>query len=121
MGVCLGRVYMFYGFFEMFVFMLVGMFVMVKMMFLDELKFMDVGIILSNMYYLWFCLGYDIVKEVGGFYQFMNWDCVILMDFGGFQVFLLSKFCNIEEEGVYFCNYLNGDKLFLFLEKVMEI
>lgn len=76
--------YILYGFFEILVFMLVGILVIVKMMLFEELKVMDVGIILSNIYYLWFCLGYDIVKEVGGFYKFMNWDCVILIDLGGF-------------------------------------
>lgn len=84
MGVCLGCVYMLYGLFDILIFMLVGIFVIVKIMLLEELKVMDFGIILSNMYYLWLCLGYEIICEVGGLYKFMNWDCVILIDFGGF-------------------------------------
>ena len=45
----------------------------------------------------------------------------ILTDSGGFQVFSLSEFRKIEEEGVHFRNHLNGDKLFLSPEKAMEI
>lgn len=51
----------------------------------------------------------------------MNWDRAILTDSGGFQVFSLSEFRKIEEEGVHFRNHLNGDKLFLSPEKAMEI
>ena len=51
----------------------------------------------------------------------MNWDHAILTDSGGFQVFSLSEFREIEEEGVHFRNHLNGDKLFLSPEKAMEI
>ena len=51
----------------------------------------------------------------------MNWDRPILTDSGGFQVFSLSEFRKIEEEGVHFRNHLNGDKLFLSPEKSIEI
>ena len=51
----------------------------------------------------------------------MNWDQAILTDSGGFQVFSLSEFRKIEEEGVHFRNHMNGDKLFLSPEKAMEI
>lgn len=54
--------------------MLVGILVIVKIMFLEELKEMGVGVILSNIYYLWLCFGEDLVEEVGGLYKFMNWD-----------------------------------------------
>ena len=51
----------------------------------------------------------------------MNWNRAILTDSGGFQVFSLSEFRKIEEEGVHFRNHLNGDKLFLSPEKAMDI
>ena len=51
----------------------------------------------------------------------MNWDRAILTDSGGFQVFSLSEFRKIEEEGVHFRHHLNGSKLFLIPEKAMEI
>lgn len=120
-GARLGRVHTPYGSFETPVFMPVGTLATVKTMSPDELKSMDAGIILSNTYHLWLRPGHDIVKEAGGLHKFMNWDRAILTDSGGFQVFSLSKFRNIEEEGVHFRNHLNGDKLFLSPEKAMEI
>lgn len=120
-GARLGKVHTPHGSFETPVFMPVGTLATVKTMSPEELKAMDAGIILSNTYHLWLRPGQDIVKEAGGFHKFMNWDRAILTDSGGFQVFSLSKFRNIEEEGVHFRNHLNGDKLFLSPEKAMEI
>jgi queuine tRNA-ribosyltransferase len=87
----------------------------------EELKEIGAGIILSNTYHLWLRPGHDIIKEAGGLHKFMNWDRAILTDSGGYQVFSLSEFRKIEEEGVHFRNHLNGDKLFLSPEKAMEI
>ncbi|UTL71503.1 tRNA guanosine(34) transglycosylase Tgt [Bacillus halotolerans] len=120
-GARLGRVHTPHGSFETPVFMPVGTLATVKTMAPEEPKAMDAGIILSNTYHLWLRPGQDIVKEAGGLHKFMNWDRAILTDSGGFQVFSLSKFRNIEEEGVHFRNHLNGDKLFLSPEKAMEI
>ncbi|MDM5302687.1 tRNA guanosine(34) transglycosylase Tgt [Bacillus subtilis] len=120
-GARLGKVHTPHGSFETPVFMPVGTLATVKTMSPEELKAMDAGIILSNTYHLWLRPGQDIVKEAGGLHKFMNWDRAILTDSGGFQVFSLSKFRNIEEEGVHFRNHLNGDKLFLSPEKAMEI
>lgn len=66
-------------------------------------------------------LGYEFIKRVGGFYKFMNWDKLIFIDSGGFQVFSLGFLRKIKEEGVEFRLYLDGLKYFLILEKVMEI
>lgn len=35
---------------------------------------MGLGIILLNIYYLWLCLGDELIVKVGGLYKFMNWD-----------------------------------------------
>lgn len=120
-GARLGIVHTPHGSFETPTFMPVGTQATVKTMSPEELKEMNAGIILSNTYHLWLRPGNDIVKEAGGLHKFMNWDKPILTDSGGFQVFSLSKFRKIEEEGVHFRNHLNGDKLFLSPEKAMEI
>ncbi|HJH11302.1 MAG TPA: tRNA guanosine(34) transglycosylase Tgt [Metalysinibacillus jejuensis] len=120
-GARLGIVHTPHGSFETPTFMPVGTQATVKTMSPEELKEMNAGIILSNTYHLWLRPGSDIVKEAGGLHKFMNWDKPILTDSGGFQVFSLSKFRKIEEEGVHFRNHLNGDKLFLSPEKAMEI
>jgi len=120
-GARLGIVHTPHGSFETPVFMPVGTLATVKTMSQMELKEIGAKIILSNTYHLWLRPGEDIVKEAGGLHSFMNWDGAILTDSGGFQVFSLSEFRRIEEEGVYFRNHLNGDKLFLSPEKATEI
>ncbi|AIE60871.1 tRNA guanosine(34) transglycosylase Tgt [Bacillus methanolicus] len=120
-GARLGRVHTPHGSFDTPAFMPVGTLATVKTMAPEDLKEMGAGIILSNTYHLWLRPGHDIVEEAGGLHKFMNWDRAILTDSGGFQVFSLSEFRKIEEEGVYFRNHLNGDKLFLSPEKATEI
>ncbi|WP_027407932.1 tRNA guanosine(34) transglycosylase Tgt [Anoxybacteroides tepidamans] len=120
-GARLGMIHTPHGSFETPMFMPVGTLATVKTLSPEELKEMGAGIILSNTYHLWLRPGHEIVKEAGGLHSFMNWDRGILTDSGGFQVFSLSEFRKIEEEGVYFRNHLNGDKLFLSPEKAMEI
>lgn len=120
-GARLGIVHTPHGSFETPTFMPVGTQATVKTMSPEELKEMNAGIILSNTYHLWLRPGNDIVKEAGGLHQFMNWDRPILTDSGGFQVFSLSDFRKISEEGVEFRNHMNGDKLFLSPEKATQI
>ncbi|WMV75483.1 tRNA guanosine(34) transglycosylase Tgt [Geobacillus thermodenitrificans] len=120
-GARLGILHTPHGSFETPMFMPVGTLATVKTLSSEELKEMGAGVILSNTYHLWLRPGHDIVAEAGGLHAFMNWDRGILTDSGGFQVFSLSEFRRIEEEGVYFRNHLNGDKLFLSPEKATEI
>lgn len=120
-GARLGIVHTPHGSFETPAFMPVGTQATVKTMTPEELKAIDAGIILSNTYHLWLRPGHDIIKEAGGLHKFMNWDRPILTDSGGFQVFSLSDFRTIEEEGVHFRHHINGSKLFLSPEKAMDI
>ncbi|WP_170007790.1 tRNA guanosine(34) transglycosylase Tgt [Bacillus fonticola] len=120
-GARLGKLHTPHGTFDTPMFMPVGTLATVKTMSPEDLKEMGAGVILSNTYHLWLRPGEDIVQEAGGLHKFMNWDQAILTDSGGFQVFSLSEFRKIEEEGVHFRNHLNGDKLFLSPEKSMKI
>ncbi|MDR5582573.1 tRNA guanosine(34) transglycosylase Tgt [Paenibacillus larvae] len=120
-GARLGRVHTPHGVIETPIFMPVGTLATVKTMSPEELKEMNAQIILSNTYHLFLRPGHDIVKAAGGLHKFMNWDRPILTDSGGFQVFSLSDIRKITEEGVAFRSHLNGDKLFISLEKAMEI
>ena len=83
----------------------------------------DLGaqIVLSNTYHLHIRPGEELVKSLGGLHSFMGWDGPILTDSGGFQVFSLAKLRNISEEGVRFQSHVNGDKIFLTPEKVVQI
>ncbi len=120
-GARLGRVHTPHGSFDTPAFMPVGTLATVKTMSPEELKEMGANIILGNTYHLWLRPGTEVIKAASGLHKFMNWDRAILTDSGGFQVFSLSEFRKIEEEGVHFRNHLNGDKLFLSPEKAMEI
>ena len=102
-------------------FMPVGTNATVKTLAPEELKEIGTGIILANTYHLWLRPGDEIVKKAGGLHKFMNYDGPILTDSGGFQVFSLAKPKDITEEGVFFKNHLNGDKLFLTPEKSINI
>lgn len=102
-------------------FMPVGTLASVKFISPEELYEMHSGIILANTYHCWLRPGEDIVAHAGGLQKFMNYQGPMLTDSGGFQVFSLSDSRKIKEEGVYFKNHLNGDKLFLSPEKSIEI
>lgn len=120
-GARLGVVYTPHGSFETPVFMPVGTQATVKTMSPEEVKSMGANIILSNTYHLWLRPGEKIIEKAGGLHKFMNYNGSILTDSGGFQVFSLSDFRKIEEEGVHFKNHLSGEKLFLSPEKAVQI
>src|SRR5574344_179546 len=102
-------------------FMPVGTNATVKTLSPEELKEIGTGIILANTFHLWLRPGEEVVKHAGGLHKFMNYDGPILTDSGGYQVFSLAKPKDINDEGVKFKNYLNGDELFLTPEKSIYI
>lgn len=59
-------------------------------------------IILGNTYHLGTRPGPELLNEVGGLHNWMNWPHGLLTDSGGFQMVSLSKLCQITEEGVRF-------------------
>lgn len=102
-------------------FMPVGTYGSVKSMTPEEVKKTGAQILLGNTFHLWLRPGQPIIKLHGDLHDFMQWHGPILTDSGGFQVFSLSALRKITEEGVYFHNPINGDKVFLSPEKSMEI
>lgn len=110
-----------HGVIETPVFMPVGTMASVKGVSPEELLASGVEIILSNTYHLFLRPGHQIVKNAGGLHKFMNWNKPILTDSGGFQIFSLSTFRKITDEGVEFNSYLDGSKHFLTPEYDMEI
>ncbi|MEE9615289.1 MAG: tRNA guanosine(34) transglycosylase Tgt [Thermodesulfobacteriota bacterium] len=103
------------------VFMPVGTKGTVKAMTPEELRGMEVEMILANTYHLYLRPGHELIRELGGLHRFMNWDGPILTDSGGYQVFSLSEFRKIEEEGVSFRSHLDGSMHLLTPEKALEI
>jgi queuine tRNA-ribosyltransferase len=102
-------------------FMPVGTLGTVKAMSSDEMKEIGAEILLGNTYHLYLRPGMDVINELGGLHQFMNWDRPMLTDSGGFQVFSLSAFRKIEEEGVHFRSHIDGSLHFIGPVEAMKI
>ncbi len=77
-------------------------------------------ILLANAYHLILRPGVEIIEELGGLHRFMGWDGAILTDSGGFQVMSLSELRRVSEEGVEFRSHLDGSKIFLSPEDVVD-
>lgn len=86
-----------------------------------ELDEIGAQILLGNTYHLYLRPGIEVLKEFGGLHQFMNWKKPILTDSGGFQIYSLSEFRKIREDGVEFRSHLDGSTHFFTPEKVIEI
>ena len=102
-------------------FMPVGTYGTVKAMTPRDLKAVGASIVLSNTFHLWVRPGHETIQELGGLHRFMGWDGPILTDSGGFQVFSLSEFTKITEEGVRFRTPLDGQYRMLTPEVCIEI
>ena len=103
------------------VFMPVGTIGSVKAIFPQELKNLDIDIILANTYHLMQRPGDKLIKEMGGLQNFINWEKPILTDSGGFQVWSLSKLKKISKDGINFKSHIDGSQIFLSPEKAIDI
>jgi len=102
-------------------FMPVGTIGCVKTLASQDLEDFKAQIVLSNTYHLYLRPGLDIIKEAGGLHGFMNWKGPILTDSGGYQVFSLTKFRKLTDEGAQFQSHLDGSTHFFTPEKVVKI
>jgi queuine tRNA-ribosyltransferase len=81
----------------------------VKMLDPDEVRGLGAEIILGNTYHLHFRPGEDVVGELGGLHEFMQWDGPILTDSGGYQVFSLrDTITRVDDDGVTFRSVYDG-------------
>ncbi|MFI3257586.1 MAG: tRNA guanosine(34) transglycosylase Tgt [Spirochaetales bacterium] len=103
------------------VFMPVGTHATVKAVTKDDLEEIGFDIILANTYHLYLRPGNKIIKEAGGLHGFSSWNKNFLTDSGGFQVFSLSPFRKITQEGVHFQSHIDGSRRFLTPESVVHI
>lgn len=102
-------------------FMPVGTLATVKGITPRQLKDAQAQMILANTYHLHLQPGEKIVEQAGGLHRFMAWDCPILTDSGGFQVFSLSQLRKITETGVVFRSPRDGSIIELTPEKSIQI
>jgi queuine tRNA-ribosyltransferase len=104
--------------------------------------------VLGNTFHLFLAPGHELVRELGGLNELMRWQRPIITDSGGFQVFSMGhggvadeikgrrhraaaragsgresngSILAIEEEGVRFRSYLDGQERFIGPETSMEI
>ncbi len=86
----------------------------------EDLRQVGAECLLSNTYHLYLRPGTQTLEKLGGLHKFMNWDRSILTDSGGFQVYSLSKFRKIKEEGVTFQSHHDGSKHLFTPENVID-
>ncbi|MBM83132.1 MAG: tRNA guanosine(34) transglycosylase Tgt [Planctomycetaceae bacterium] len=102
-------------------FMPVGTLASVKGLTGEQLRQAGSQMVLSNTYHLALRPGAEIVEELGGLHQFMQWDGPILTDSGGFQVFSLASLRKLDEKQVVFRSHIDGSLLELSPERATRI
>ncbi len=90
------------------VFAPVGTQATVKTLTPEHLKSINASLVLSNTYHLYLRPGDELVRDMGGLHNFMQWHSPMLTDSGGFQVFSLSKTRKIDDDGVTFKSHIDG-------------
>jgi len=86
-----------------------------------QLAEMNANLILANTYHLYLRPGDELVAELGGLHQYMNWPRPILTDSGGFQVFSLASSRKIDDQGVTFKSHIDGSTHRFTPEKAIAI
>ncbi len=92
------------------IFLPVGTQATVKSLDTADLERIGIGMLLCNAYHLYLRPGIDIIKKAGGLHSFMRWEGPILTDSGGYQVFSLSSFRKLTDEGVVFRSHIDGSE-----------
>ncbi len=86
-----------------------------------DLHEVQATLILANTYHLHLRPGDELIRDLGGLHQFMQWPGPILTDSGGYQVFSLTEINQIDDDGVTFRSHIDGSQRRLTPERSMEI
>ncbi len=79
------------------------------------------ALVLANTYHLYLRPGDELVREMGGLHEFMQWPGPLLTDSGGFQVFSLADSRKIDDDGVTFKSHIDGSTHRFTPEKSIQI
>lgn len=120
-GARVGRWITPHGVVETPAFMPVGTLGTVKGLTPEQIRVTGAQQVLANTYHLALRPGADVVAELGGLHEFMQWDGPMLTDSGGFQVFSLAKLTKIDDEQVVFRSHIDGSVLELSPERAVRI
>ncbi len=102
-------------------FMPVGTHASVRGLTMDELRDAGAQIVLANAYHLFLRPGDVMVRALGGLHAFARWRGPMITDSGGYQVFSLSRYRTVTEEGVEFKSKLDGARHRFTPERAMQI
>ncbi len=86
-----------------------------------QLEEIGATLVLANTYHLYLRPGAELVSEMGGLHNFMQWPRPILTDSGGFQVFSLADMRNVDDDGVTFKSHIDGSTHRLTPEISIEV
>jgi queuine tRNA-ribosyltransferase len=86
-----------------------------------DLRSLGATLILANTYHLMLRPGDELIAQLGGLHEFMQWNGPILTDSGGFQVFSLGDLRELDEEGVTFRSHIDGSTHRLTPERAVAI
>ena len=86
-----------------------------------DLRSVGAQMVLANTYHLHVRPGEETVAKLGGLHRFMAWDRPLLTDSGGFQVFSLEGFRQVDDDGVEFQSHVDGGRRRLTPERAVEI
>ncbi len=87
----------------------------------SQLENLGAQLLLVNSYHLYLRPGLQTIERLGGLHAFMSWKRPILSDSGGFQIHSLSPLVKVGKEGVEFTSHLDGARIFLSPEDVIDI
>ncbi len=86
-----------------------------------QVRELGATLVLANTYHLYLRPGDDLVREMGGLHEFMQWPDPMLTDSGGFQVFSLADSRKIDDDGVTFKSHIDGSLHRFTPEKSIQI
>ncbi len=86
-----------------------------------QLGELGASLILSNTYHLYLRPGDELVRDLGGLHEFMQWPGPLLTDSGGFQVFSLAQTRKIDDAGVTLKSNIDGSSHRFTPEKSIQI
>ena len=103
------------------VFAPVGTQATVKTLTPQQVEGVGASLVLANTYHLYLRPGDELVRDMSGLHEFMQWPRPMLTDSGGFQVFSLSKTRKIDDDGVTFKSHIDGSTHRFTPEKSISI
>ncbi len=93
----------------------------VKALVHEQVEALGAQLILINAYHIYLRPGLETIGAAGGVHKFMAWNRPVLSDSGGFQIYSLSPLVKVSDEGVRFSSHLDGTKIFLRPEDLVDI